>query len=379
MDEVLAGDEDRTGFVELFFDLIYVFAVTQVTTLLASDLTVAGFARAYLMLALVWWAWSLFTWSVSGVGIESPFSKVALLAGAVSALFAAQALPEVFVDAGGWFAGAYLAVRVTWLVMYVAGTRENPALRRSLLVFAPLSMITPVVIVAGAFAAQPARQWVWAAAVAVDIASAINSGKAVWRVRAAHFAERYALIVIIAIGEAVVGIGSGAEGVKRNGAFVVSVLAAFVIAALLWWSYFGWVVSELEGLLRRASLDRRGRVARDEFTFLHFPMFAGIVTVAVALHEIVAQPNEPVTAGGRVCLVVGVGLFLLSFVFGHYKGTGYILFERLVAVVVLAIIAWVFSGARAVVVASVSAVVMAAALSVELRRWRVATAAGRAL
>jgi low temperature requirement protein LtrA len=302
-------DELSVSPLELFFDLVFVFAVTQVAVLLHSDQTWAGAARALLILAMLWWLWGQYTWSLNGVGTESPLVRLALLAAMAGSLFAGIAVSGAFGDDGRAFAIAYVLVLVLALVVYWVGVRDDPSWRRSLMTYLPLAVLGAVVLLAGGFVDPPLRTWLWLGGMAIEFAAAVSAGRGDFHLRPGHFAERYGLFVIIALGESIVAVGLAAADEERTAAFAVALIAAFVGAAVMAWIYFDRLAETAEQRLRATSEPARSSMARDVYTFLHFPLVAGIVLTAVAADEIVAHPGEPLEAFGRAVLAGGVLLF----------------------------------------------------------------------
>jgi len=172
-----AEEERRTSYLELFFDLVFVFAITQVTGLLLTDTSPAGFARSALVLALVWWAWSGFTWMTNAIDIESQVTKLLFLAGMAGAFFVALAVPHAYGDEGLWFACAYAFIRVLNLALYAWGLKDRPAQLAALLRLAPFFLLAPALVVAGGVVdSLPLRTALWIASIAVDLAGVLAAG-----------------------------------------------------------------------------------------------------------------------------------------------------------------------------------------------------------
>ena len=184
--------ERRTTYLELFFDLVFVFAITQVTTLLLGDMTVAGFARSALVLAMVWWAWSAYAWMTNAIDVGSPVVRAGLLAAAAGSFFMAIALPDAFDGGGIRFAAPYFAVRALNILLYVRGLRHDREHQASVQALAPFFLLAPAIVLAGGFAGDSWRVSLWGVALAIDLLGALNAGRFVYRVSPSHFAERYA-------------------------------------------------------------------------------------------------------------------------------------------------------------------------------------------
>jgi low temperature requirement protein LtrA len=339
--ESAAEGERRTSYLELFFDLVFVFAVTQVTLLVAANPTAAGFARGALVFGLVWWAWSAYAWMTNAIDVESFVVRVLMLAAAGGSFFMAIALPRAFTSDGLRFAVAYVIVRALHLGLYIWGLRGDRSHQAAVLRLTPWFAVAPLVALAGGFAEGDLRVVLWAASLAIDLAGAARVGSAGFRVSPDHFAERYALFVIIALGESIVAIGASAADLPRNGMFFAAVAISFGLAAGLWWSYFDFPALAAARALRFADPDRRGALARDLFTFFHYPNVLGIIFIAVAAKKAVSHPDEPLSGAGRAALGLGLALFLLQFVLGRFRVIRRISWERLAAIslVVVAVVA----------------------------------------
>jgi low temperature requirement protein LtrA len=326
--------ERRTSYLELFFDLVFVFAITQVATLILSQPTAGGFARATLALALVWWAWSGFAWLTNAIDVESMEVRFAMLAATLGSFFVALAVPHAFDTEGTWFALPYLAVRLLHVALYLRGLRDEPEHRAAMLRLAPWFSFSPVVVLVGGLIENvDGRTALWAIAIAVDVAGVLRARG--FRVSPAHFAERYALFVIIALGESIVAIAVGAADEPRDLTFAVAVVVAFAGACALWWAYFDFTALAAERSLRFASPEERGHRARDVFTFFHFFQVLGIIFFAVAAKKMLASPLEPLSGAGRAALILGGSLPLLAPVLGRYRIVRRIGWERVGGIVLV--------------------------------------------
>lgn len=370
----MSGDERRTGFVELFFDLVFVFAVAELAAFIRHEHSIAGFGKAAVVFGLVWWCWSLYTWLGTLVDLNRTHNRVAMLVATVLVFVMALMVPGVFDDTGLGFALAYAGVRLMGSGFYwfgLAGDADGRAARAS---FVPASMISPALVIVGGVLPASPRLVVWCVALAVDVWSAVHAGRAEFRVSPSHFAERHGLFVIIALGEIIVATGLAVAAEDDIARLMVPSVVVAVAAVVLWWSYFDWVHPAAERRLASAVGIERGRVARDLFTFLHFPIVAGVVGFAVAAEEIALHPSEPLETVGAVGLAGGIGLFLAGFVAGNRRATGAFLVERLVAVaLVIGVVTWLRSSSGLVVLATV-VVVLAAALGIEAVRRRTVAA-----
>jgi low temperature requirement protein LtrA len=369
--EVAEEAERRTSYVELFFDLVFVFAITQVASLILSDTSAAGFARSLLLLALIWWVWSGYAWMTNAIDVDDRVTRLSVLIGMAGAFFMAFAVPGAYGDDGAWFGASYLSVFVLNLWLYVRGLRDDPVVRRSVLRLAPFFFVGPCLVLAGGLVDGNARWIIWVIAFTITMIGTIDAGQSEWHVSPSHFAERHALFLIIALGESIIAIGTGAIDAERDLALAGAMLVAFAGTAALWWAYFAWVVTAGERVLRKAESHRqRGRLARDIFTYFHLPMIAGIVLFAVAAKKAVGHGTDPLGPAGRFALGAGVGMFLLAFVAGRFRAIRLIAWERLLGAVAVALAAWLLDDLASAALIAVVVAIVAIALTVESIRLR---------
>jgi low temperature requirement protein LtrA len=313
------ADERHSAPVELFWDLVFVFAITQVTTLLWHDLTWAGFGRAMLVLALVWWAWSAFVWATNAQLPSSPTLRASLLVSSVSIFVAGLSVPHAFGGEGTLFAVSYAIVRFLHLALYVDASRRGRASWASMAGFMVTVTIGMVLLIGGSFAGGWVRIALWVLAAAIDYAGPAwltrERLRGIQEVVVAHFAERYSLFVIICLGESLVAIGVGALGANSdrslNGELVVAAALGLLITVAMWWTYFeGFAEAAAERLRRH---DDPVLAAADAYSYLHLVIVAGIITFAVGV-KILTRGS--VTAGlpgpARLALCGGVALYLLG-------------------------------------------------------------------
>jgi low temperature requirement protein LtrA len=365
-----AEEQKRAGYIELFFDLVFVFAFTQVTTMVVEDTSAAGIARAALVLALVWWAWSAYAWLTNAIDVENLATRMFFFGAMLAVFFVALAVPDAYADEGAWFACAYFAVRVLHIALYVWGVRADPIQRAAVRRLAPWFLVAPAIALAGGFLEDPWRTLLWTVSLALDVVGTLFAGRAGFRVSAAHFAERYALIVIIALGESIVAIGLAALELERDAIFALAVAVAFAGAAAAWWAYFDFAQVAVERALHAAPEDQRGRLARDVYTFFHYPIVLGIVLVAVAAKKTLGAPTDPLTDGGRATLALGVSVFLLGFVLSRYRVIRRIAWERIGAALAVVAAVLVLDEADALLLLAIAVAALVAAFAVEAFRLR---------
>jgi low temperature requirement protein LtrA len=315
-----ARGEQRVTALELFYDLVFVFAVTQVSHVLLTDLTWSGAGQALMVLLVVWWAWTYTTWVTNELNTESTAVRLVLLAIMFASLLMAVAIPEAFGSRALLFAGAYVAIQVgrhafLTLVAADAGTIERRRASRILVWF----VVAGVFWIAGGLAGQM-RPWLWTAALAIDYSAPLffdwvpgrrRIKSTSWDVETSHFAERFQLFIIIALGEAIVLTGATTAALDLDTARIAALALAFLSSAALWWLYFDYVASVAEQQLEHAS-GNRTRLARDGYTYLHVVLVAGIVLAAVGDELVIAHPTEVLAAPEIAVVVSGPAVYLLG-------------------------------------------------------------------
>ena len=331
-------EEQRVTPLELFFDLIFVFAFTQVTALLADDPTWGGVLRGMLILGALWWAWAAYAWLTNTLNPEEGEVRIGVFVVIGAMLIVGLAVPGAFDHDGVLFGVAYLVVRAMHIALYAlaakhAGDRD---LLGAVLRMTPSSTISALVIIAAGFVEDDTTQIaLWAAALAIDYFGVIVGRGSGWRVSSGHFAERHGLIVIIAIGESIVAVGLGASGVSLGVSVVIAALLGTVVAAGLWWTYFDWVAIISERVLGRTTGAAQASLARDMYSYLHLPMVAGIVLFAMAMKKALADVDADLKTVPAAALTLGLALYMLAHVLSRYRISRTIGHGRPVAVVAL--------------------------------------------
>jgi low temperature requirement protein LtrA len=373
-----AEEERKTSYIELFFDLVFVFAFTQVTALILEDTSVEGFLRSALVLAMVWWAWSAYAWMTDAIDVENSVTRLIMFAAMAAGFFMALSVPDAFQDEAAWFAVAYFVARVLHTTLYAWGVREYPGQLRAVARLTPWFLLAALVALVGGFADPDYRAWIWLASLVIDVVGTLTVARGEWRISPSHFAERFALIVIIALGESIVAIGIGTSELDRDATYALAVVVAFVGVAALWWAYFDFTALAAERSLRRASSAARGPLARDVFTFFHYPIVLGIILYAVAAKKTLEHPVDPLSDAGRWSLGLGVAMFLCAFALMRFRVLRRIAWERLGAAVVALGIAVLLDGADAIVTLGVVILVLVLSVAVETARLHEIRAALRA-
>ena len=304
--------EHRVTPRELFFDLVFVFAFTQVATLLADDPTFAGIGRGVLVLGALWWAWTAYAWLMNTVDPEDGFVGAALLVALIAMFVAALVVPSVFDDEGVLFGAAFLVVCAMHIALYALAGRGNPDLLAAVLRLAPWTLVGAALILVAGFT-DGARVWLWLAALACTYVGAALSGSSGWQLHPTHLSERYGLVLIIALGEAFIAIGIGATGIGIGPGEVVAAVLGLLVAASFWLAYFDFFSIRGERILAELQGPERVALARDAYAYGHFPLIVGIVLFAFAMKNIVAHVGEELDSVVAFALCGGSALYLLTY------------------------------------------------------------------
>lgn len=307
-------EDERVTPLELFFDLVFVLALTQCTTLISHQPSWLGILRGLLVLAVLWWSWGGYAWLTSVVDPEEGAVRLAIFAAMAALLVAALCVPHAFGRDALLFACAYGVVRAAHIALFVLASRDDAALRHSVQGLAASTALGVALLLGAAFLHGAPQLGLWVLALALDTGGPYLFGADGWKLVPGHFAERHGAIVIIALGESIVALGVGARERLDIGVVGAAVLGV-LIAAALWWLYFDVVALAAERRLARSREGReRNELARDSYSYLHFPMVAGIALIAVGLKATLARVEQPLATIPAITLLGGVALYLLAHV-----------------------------------------------------------------
>ena len=316
----IAGEEQRATTLELFYDLVFVFAITQVSHLLLDHLTWAGLGQSLMVLLVVWWSWNYTTWATNELDTESPVVRSLIVAVMLASLVMAISIPEAFGDRALLFAGGYVAIQVgrTAFLAFAAaeaGTVERVRAARILVWF----IASGVLWLLGAILGGPAQTLLWLGALMIDYSAPLVTfwvpgltrvPPTAWQLETAHFAERFQLFVIIALGESIVLIGATTAELDLDLARVATFGLAFLGSAALWWLYFNYAAALARQRLELAS--DRTLAARDAYTYLHVVIVLGVIVTAVGDELVIAHPTEVLPGEEVAAVVAGPAIYLLA-------------------------------------------------------------------
>jgi low temperature requirement protein LtrA len=324
----IADASARVTTFELFFDLVYVFAFTQVSRLMADTHSAFGILQALIVLALLWWTWESYAWLSNQAPADQAVMQVGMCVAMIAVFLVALAIPEAYDDLpGGWhgplvFALSYVFVRVVHLTLYTVAAGEDVALRRQVrltlaIVLAPAS----IALIVGAVLGGPAQTWIWLGAFIYDAALiyASSRGGGGWRIHSVpHWTERHGLVVILALGESIVAVGVGVAREPIDGPIVLGTALAVTLSILLWWAYFARIAAAGEHALEQRTDAARVVLARDAYTYVHFLIVAGVILAALGVEEAMAHIGDAeafgwfgasALASGLVAYLAGTTLF----------------------------------------------------------------------
>ena len=379
MIEATAEREHPVTPLELYFDLVFVFAFTQVTTVLSNNPTWSGLGHGLLILTALWWAWAAYAWLTNTVdpGVGAVWG--ALLVAMAAMFVAALAVPDAFGRHGVAFGVAFLIVTAMHLTLYALAARGDRDLLTAILRIAPWPLTGAALILAAGFVDGEAKALLWLAAIVIGFFGPLLTGVSGWRVQPAHFAERHGLIVIIAIGESLVAIGLGERRVGLTTGVTVAAVLGFVVATSFWLAYFDFFPIRGQQLLSDRTGVQRTALARDIYTYLHLPMVTGIVLFAFSMKTTLAHVGDELDAIPALGLCGGPALYLLAYVALRVRITRTVSRGRLVAALACVALIPVAMSVPALVALALVAAVWVALHAYEIIWWREARAETRAL
>ena len=322
--------------LELFFDLVFVFALTEVTTMLAADPTWSGVLRGMLVLAALWWAWAVYAWLTSATDVDEGADRLAMLASTAAMLVVALSVPGAFGDDAVLFGVAYFVVRGLHVVLSAVVSREDPTRIPALLRFAPTALLGASLLIVAGFLDGNERIALWIIALLIDYLGpvVVGVGEFGWAVAPEHFAERHGLIILIALGESIIAIGIGAGFDLDTGVIVAAVLG-IVVVSTLWWLYFDVAAIFARARLMQATGTVLHWLALHAYSYLHLPMMAGIVLFALGLKTTLGDVGATLDTVPAVALCGGAALYLLGHVAFLFRTTGRVFRRRTIGGVAL--------------------------------------------
>jgi len=335
--ELTIEDSHAVTPLELFFDLVFVFALTQVTTLMANDLTWLGLLRGLAVLAVIWWAWVGYAWLTNSIRIDDDVtSRLVIMVAMFAMLVVGLAAPAAFGEYALLFGAAYFAVRLLHVLLYLFTTRGNSDVFGAVLRLTPgMLAAAALILLAGFMSSGPLRVAAWALAIIIDFGTPLVVGTSGWKVDPHHFAERHGLIIIIALGESVVALGVSAAGEQLSTGVVTAAALGVAVVCAMWWLYFDVVALVAERKFDSLTGRKQTDMARDSYSYIHLFMVFGIVLVALGLKKTLLDIEAPLKVIVSVALFGGMALYLLAHVAFRLRNIGTLNVQRLVVSVLL--------------------------------------------
>ena len=366
--------------LELFFDLVFVFALTQVTAFMADELSWQGILRGALVLMLLWWAWTAYAWLANIASTEERSIQLAILAGMAAMFVLALCIPEAFDDLPGGLQGpvvlavCYLIFRAMHLVMYMILSREDAEFRKQVLRFAfSVAVSTALLLLASQFEGWQ-QTGLWTLALLADYVGTALGGFRGWRLPSpGHFSERHGLIIIIALGESIVAIGVGVAKEPITWVIIAASMLGLILSSALWWAYFDVSALLGEHALATEPAETRARLARNAYSFAHLPLMLGIVLGAFGLKEVLLYVSDsshhsltdPLPTVALAALVGGVVTYLLGHVIFKWLTVHTLSVVRLAAAGVLLLSIPLIAGLPALVQLAIVTVIVVCAVLIE--------------
>jgi low temperature requirement protein LtrA len=374
-----AAAEHRVTPLELFFDLVFVFGLTEVTTFLADDPTWHGLCRALLLLGALWWAWAAYAWLTNTVDADEDGVLAAMLVAMAAMFVAALVVPTAFTNHGLLFGVAFLIVNLMYLALYALAARGDPDLFTAILRAARAGLLGSALILVAAFVPSDLRPVFWLVALVVGLFGPLLTDRGGWRLEPTHFVERHSLIIIIALGESLIAIGIGSRQTSLGPSVIVAALLGLAIATSFWIAYFDFFAIRFRQLLTEQQGRARVALARDAYTYLHLPMVAGIVLSAFALREAVADTGHHLATVPALALCAGSALYLASYVAIRWRVTRNIRSGRLIASAAFIVLFPIALVTPAIAALAIVAATWIALHTYEIIWWRDARTQTRAL
>jgi low temperature requirement protein LtrA len=372
------GEEQRVTPLELFFDLVFVFAFTQVTALMAADpVRWTSVGEGMLVLATIWWTWSAYGWLTNTIDPEEVVARLSIFLAMAAMLVCALAIPEAFDDYGVLFACAFFVVRTIHILLYAYGSPSVDVLQAVKGLIPGVGLACALLVVAGTQDGA-LQAGLWIAALLFDYLAPQLGGFRGWTVHPSHFAERFGLILIIALGESIVAIGVGLEGVALDLDVIVAATLGLITAAALWWAYFDVVAPVGERRLRAAEGLEQIRLARDAYSYIHLLLIAGVVLLALGIKKSLEHLDQPLEDAAAFALCAGVALYLLGNIAFRLRNLGTLNRQRTVAAGVCLALIPLAANADALLALAAIAAVLTALVAYEALQFREARARVRA-
>lgn len=365
---LLTSQHQRVTFVELFFDLVFVFSVTQTAHLLYAHPGWLAVGQAVLVFWLIWWAWTQYAWALNAANADHPLIAMAVLGATGAAFFMAVAVPEAFGEHALWFAATYVLVRLFGLLIYYLVASASAEMKGAVRGFMLRSLTGMVAVIAGALLGGVWQYGLWAAAILLDVVAALFSARnESWFLRADHFAERHGLFVIIALGESLIVAAGQVSAADWTGPLLAFAVLSVAVTGAMWWSYFPRTKPALDHVMATVTGSRQSTLARDAYSIFHFVIIGGIIAYAAAIQIGAVSPLAPLSPAGRLYLAAGLLLFLEGMGLALWRASRLRLWPRAVISALIALAILLLAGVPAIVSMGLALAGIALILLIEQR------------
>jgi low temperature requirement protein LtrA len=308
---LVSPTHQSADFVELFFDLVFVYAITRITALTAHHLDLVNLIQSALIFWLIWWAWTQYTWALNAANTNIAEVRLVVLIATGIAFIMSSSTEYAFSDRVMWFAIPYILIRLIGLALYIRVSSNLKGQRKAVIGFALLSLTGLIAVLIGAMVNPTLRIILWACAILFDMMAGFIGGRSDgWNLLPKHFAERHSLIIIIALGESLIVAATAISGQKQLSEIMFVGGLAVIITCLLWWSYFSWISEYLEEKFSIRTGSDQAKTGRDAYSFMHFMIICGIIGIAVGFEKILHHPHDPLKASVAIALGIGYMLFI---------------------------------------------------------------------
>ena len=332
--DLTTPERQGADFVELFFDLIFVYAITRITGMTAHHLDAVHILQSMLIFWLIWWGWTQFTWALNAANTRLAQVRMMVLIATGIAFVMASSVDEAFGDGVMWFVVPYILIRLIGLALYIRVTTNLSEMNSAVKDYALPSILGLIAVFAGGLADPSYRAFWWIGAIVLDMLAGYLGGRSEgWDLQTNHFAERHGLIVIIALGESLIVAANAIDSQARSHDLLIVGGLAVMITCLLWWSYFAWINEHMEDHFEKTSGSIQARLARDTYSFIHFPLVMGIIGVSVGFELILGHPHDMLSPSVAHALCVGYALFVGSTAVSVYRSSKLILLPRMIILV----------------------------------------------
>lgn len=333
--DLVSPSEQSADFVELFFDLVFVYAITKITSITANNFDTEHVLQSLLIFWLIWWAWTQFTWALNAANTEIAEVRLIVLIATGVAFVMASSTNLAFTEGVLWFVIPYIVIRIIGLALYIRVTTNLEGHRSAVIGFALLSITGLIAVMVGAMVDPSLRVILWLGAILLDMLAGFIGGRAEgWSLRSKHFGERHSLIVIIALGESLIVAAAAVGGQERSQDLMLAGGLAVLVTCLLWWSYFSWISEYLEEKFSKKTGSDQARIGRDVYSFMHFLIICGIIGIAIGFEKILHHPHDPLNMSVSLALGIGFLLFVGFSIAAVWRISNMVLIPRLLILII---------------------------------------------